>query len=173
MYTLVADAWFSKAHKQDLSWSVEKGTRHRPKEQVAGVNCSNVGYQSRHQCAAVQLWVDLLGDLWGEEEKQTGVRVCVQVAQLELEAQRVQLEQEDAAHSGTSSEAMQRLQQQVCLSCLHAVSIWTWGLPAAALSALKYRLQISPFAVNCHGHGNSPFAFLRIICMRETLCICK
>ncbi len=55
MYTLVADAWYSKAHKQDLSWSVEKGTRHRPKEQVAGVNCSNVGYQSRHQCAAVQL----------------------------------------------------------------------------------------------------------------------
>lgn len=124
-------------------------------------------------CSCASLWVDLLGDLWGEEEKQTGVRVCVQVAQLELEAQRVQLEQEDAAHSGTSSEAMQRLQQQVCLSCLHSVSIWTWGLPAAALSALKYRLQISPFAVNCHGHGNSPFAFLRIICMRETLCICK
>ena len=53
--------------------------------------------------------------------------MCVQVAQLELEAQRVQLEQEDAAQPGTSSEAMQRLQQQVCLSCLHSVSIWTWG----------------------------------------------
>ncbi|KAL0030805.1 hypothetical protein WJX77_007386 [Trebouxia sp. C0004] len=35
------------------------------------------------------------------------------VGQLELGAQRVQLEQEDAAHPSTSSEAMQRLQQQV------------------------------------------------------------
>ncbi len=51
----------------------------------------------------------------------------MQVAQLELEAQRVQLEQEDAAHPSTSPEAMQRLQQQVCLSCLHSVSIWTLG----------------------------------------------
>ncbi|KAA6429984.1 MAG: DAZ interacting 1-like [Trebouxia sp. A1-2] len=40
-------------------------------------------------------------------------RVKADVAQLELEAQRVQLEQEDAAHPSTSSEAMQRLQQQV------------------------------------------------------------
>ncbi len=43
---------------------------------------------------------------------------CVQVAQLELEAQRVQLEQEDAADPKVTPEAMQRLQQQVQLHCL-------------------------------------------------------
>ena len=43
-----------------------------------------------------------------------GTALCiVQVAQLELEAQRVQLEQEDAADSQASPEALQRLQQQV------------------------------------------------------------
>jgi len=85
--------------------------------------------------------------------------VRVQVAQLELEAQRVQLEQEDAAHSGTSSEAMQRLQQQVCLSCLHSVSIWTWGYPRlhcqlSSVACKSFHLQSTAMAMaTAHLHS--------------------
>ena len=50
------------------------------------------------------------------------VCVCSQPAQLELEAQRAQLEQEDAADAQVSPEALHRVQQQVALlpaPCLH------------------------------------------------------
>ena len=44
-----------------------------------------------------------------------------QVAALELEGQRMQLEQQDAADQQTSPEALQRLQQQVIPTCtLHS-----------------------------------------------------
>ena len=43
-----------------------------------------------------------------------------QVAALELEGQRMQLEQQDAADQQTSPEALQRLQQQVPSPHAHA-----------------------------------------------------
>lgn len=58
-----------------------------------------------------------------------------QVAALELEGQRMQLEQQDAADQQISPEALQRLQQQVLT-------------PHALYTAQKQRL-LMPFSKSC------------------------
>lgn len=109
---------------------------------------------------SAQLCIHVFGVTFGvtfgvrERSRQESVCVCVQVAQLELEAQRVELEQEDAAQPSTSSEAMQRLQQQVCLSCLYSVSIWTWVY-------LRLHCQLSSLA--CKSAHSQPLALVMAI----------
>ena len=97
-------------------------------------------------------------DTWKRQSQ--GKTLCVvQVAQLELEAQRVQLEQEDAAESQASPEALQRLQQQVSVACFAVINADAfWSPPmcrqlAAAVCKPPHRQHDTDM-------GNQQFAYL-------------